>query len=234
MQNVLIVAPDSPEHPPLQTARALVAADYDICPVVRDAPAAVWRDAFRGRLPDLLVADLSDGGDVLLIPQFAERMAEVWGEAFPMPPVFALVTRKHLAQGQLRYFTDDFLMPPYDPEETKTRVGALLFHQRHIEPGGTIQLSGLRLSESSGKAFGPGGAEIDLTPKEFDLLRFLATHRGRIFTREQLLTLVWGPGYDGGARTVDIHIRRLRAKLPEETAALLETRWGSGYGLKIS
>ena len=233
MQNVLLVAPDSPEHPPLQTARALVAADYDICPVLRDAPASAWQGAFRGRLPDLLVADLSDGGDVLLIPQFAQTMAEVWGEAFPMPPVLALVTRKHLAQGQLRYFADDFIMPPYDPEETKTRVGALLFHQRHIEPGGTIQLAGLRLSASTAKAFGPGGKELNLTPKEFDLLRFFATHRGRIFTREQLLTLVWGAEYEGGARTVDIHVRRLRAKLPEETAALLETRWGSGYGLKL-
>ena len=233
MQNVLLVAPDSPEHPPLQTARALVAADYDICPIIRDAPAEVWREAFRGRLPDLLVADLSDGDDVLLIPQFHERMTEVWGEGFPMPPVLALVTRKHLAQSQLRYFADDFLMPPHDPEETKARVGALLFHQRHIEPGGTIQLAGLRLSAATGKVFAVDGREIDLTPKEFDLLRFLATHRGRIFTREQLLTLVWGVGYDGGARTVDIHVRRLRAKLPRETAALVETRWGSGYGLRI-
>jgi hypothetical protein len=232
VQNILLVAPDKPEHPPLQVARALVAADYDIAPVVRDAPPDTWRDAFGGRLPDGLVVDLSDSAELFEIPKLREKMAGVWGNEFPMPPVLALVTRKHLWQSELRYFTDDFLMPPYDPEETKARIGALLFHQRHIEPGGIVQLAGLRLSESTGKVVALGGTEVALTPKEFELLRFLATHRGRSFTREQLLTLVWGPDYDGGTRTVDIHVRRLRAKLPPETADLLETRWGSGYCLK--
>jgi two-component system, OmpR family, alkaline phosphatase synthesis response regulator PhoP len=232
VQNILFVAPDLPDHPPLQVARALVAADYDIAPVTRDAPLETWCEAFTGRFPDLIVADLSDSAELLTLPRIRERMAEIWGEAFPMPPVLALITRKHLWQSELRYFTDDFLMPPYDPEETKARAGALLFHQRHIEPGGTIQVGGMRLSEGSGKAFARSGEELPLTPKEFELLRFLSTHRGRSFTREQLLTLVWGPQYDGGARTVDIHVRRLRAKLPPESATLLETRWGSGYCLK--
>jgi two-component system, OmpR family, alkaline phosphatase synthesis response regulator PhoP len=178
------------------------------------------------------VVDLSDSTELFEIPKIRDKMGGIWGDEFPMPPVLALVTRKHLWQSELRYFTDDFLMPPYDPEETKARMGALLFHQRHIEPGGTVQLAGLRLSESTGKALGLGGTEVPLTPKEFELLRFLATHRGRSFTREQLLTLVWGPDYDGGTRTVDIHIRRLRAKLPTPAAELLETRWGSGYCLR--
>jgi DNA-binding response OmpR family regulator len=234
VQNILLVHPDLTEHPPLQVARALTAADFDVAPVLRDAPPETWRDAFGGRLPDMLVVDLSDSTDLLQVPGFREKMAGIWGEGFPMPPVLALITRRHLWQSELRYFTDDFLMPPYDPEETKARAGALLFHQRHIEPGGLIQLTGLRLSETSKKAVAQGGVELPLTPKEFELLRFLATHRGRSFTREQLLSLVWGPDYDGGARTVDIHVRRLRAKLPAETAAMLETRWGSGYCLSAA
>lgn len=232
MQNILLVAPSKTDHPPLQVARALVAADYDIAPVVRDAPADVWRTAFGERLPDGVVADLSDSAELFEILKMRETMSAIWGEDFPMPPVLALITRKHLWQSELRYLTDDFLMPPYDPEETKARMGALLFHQRHIEPGGTVQLAGLRLSESTGKVMALGGAEVPLTPKEYDLLRFLATHRGRSFTREQLLTLVWGPDYEGGVRTVDIHVRRLRAKLPKEAGDLIETRWGSGYCLR--
>ena len=71
---------------------------------------------------------------------------------------------------------------------------------------------------------------MTLTAKEFSLLAFLAGHRGRVFTREALLARVWGARYDGGPRTVDIHVRRLRAKLG--AALPLETLRGSGYKLR--
>jgi len=71
---------------------------------------------------------------------------------------------------------------------------------------------------------------VTLTAKEFSLLAFLAGHRGRVFTREALLARVWGARYDGGPRTVDIHVRRLRAKLG--AALPLETLRGSGYKLR--
>ena len=70
------------------------------------------------------------------------------------------------------------------------------------------------------------------TPREYELLRFLALHRGKFFARDRLLDLVWGVGFEGGERTVDIHVRRLRAKMPPLAAALLETRRGLGYGLR--
>jgi DNA-binding response OmpR family regulator len=73
------------------------------------------------------------------------------------------------------------------------------------------------------------GRPLDLTYMEYELLKFLATHPGKVFTREALLSQVWGYEYYGGARTVDVHIRRLRAKLGEEHAALISTVRSVGY-----
>jgi DNA-binding response OmpR family regulator len=73
------------------------------------------------------------------------------------------------------------------------------------------------------------GRPLDLTYMEYELLKFLATHPGKVFTRETLLSRVWGYEYYGGARTVDVHIRRLRAKLGEEHANLISTVRSVGY-----
>jgi DNA-binding response OmpR family regulator len=74
-----------------------------------------------------------------------------------------------------------------------------------------------------------GHRPLDLTYMEYELLKFLATHPGKVFTREQLLSRVWGYEYYGGARTVDVHVRRLRAKLGEEHANLIQTVRSVGY-----
>jgi DNA-binding response OmpR family regulator len=73
------------------------------------------------------------------------------------------------------------------------------------------------------------GTPIELTYMEFELLKFLMSHPGRVFTRETLLSRVWGYEYYGGVRTVDVHIRRLRAKLGEDHARFIETVRGVGY-----
>ena len=90
----------------------------------------------------------------------------------------------------------------------------------------------MTLELSAGCARDAAGLLLPLTPREYELLRFLALHRGKFFARDRLLDLVWGVGFEGGERTVDIHIRRLRAKMPPLAAALLETRRGLGYGLR--
>ena len=82
-----------------------------------------------------------------------------------------------------------------------------------------IQASGVVIDEASYSAK-VHGRPLDLTFKEFELLRFLATHPSRVFTREQLLSEVWGYDYFGGTRTVDVHVRRLREKLPLLSSAL--------------
>jgi len=77
-----------------------------------------------------------------------------------------------------------------------------------------------------------GGRRLALTHQEFELLRFLAQHRGRVFTREQLLERVWGYQYAGGSRTVDIHVRRVRAKLGHAAGSLIETVRHVGYKMR--
>lgn len=76
---------------------------------------------------------------------------------------------------------------------------------------------------------GIAGKPLDLTYMEYELLKFFVTHPGKVFTREQLLSRVWGYEYYGGARTVDVHVRRLRAKLGEEQANLIQTVRSVGY-----
>ncbi len=77
-----------------------------------------------------------------------------------------------------------------------------------------------------------GERRIDLTFKEYELLRLMASHPGRVFTREALLNEVWGYHYFGGTRTVDVHIRRLRSKIEDSDHAFIETVWQVGYRLK--
>jgi hypothetical protein len=189
--------------------------------------------AFPHGMPDVTVADMGNQVDLFVLRHHRQVMKDTWGETLPFPPLVALLSRSHFYEPDLRLLIDDFLLPPYDPEELKHRVNLLLFRRRFIEQGDTLVFAGIRLFLSLGRATTLTGESIDLTRREFDLLRFLMTHRGRGFTRTQLLSHVWGMDYEGGERTVDIHIRRLRTKLPSETVKCLDTRRGYGYGFRV-
>jgi hypothetical protein len=228
----LILTRDA-ERPPLQVVKALVASGLDACAVPLVPCHDELQRAFRGVPPDLLVADLSEGVEFFVVRQAQARIIEVWGDGLPPPPCIGLLTRRHLALAELRTNLDDFLLAPYEPEELKARVALLLFRLRQVETGDTLSFINIRMNLTNSRVLGPDNKSLKLTPREFELLRFLLTHRGRGFTRMQLLSSVWGMDYEGGERTVDIHIRRLRAKLPEETAAFLETRRGFGYGFRV-
>lgn len=233
MYSALILSRPTEGHPPLQVGRALVASGYDICTAGLDLTGAQLLALFPERLPELIVSDLSDVFDLSVLHRLRGVMGDIWGEGIPLPPHLVLITRLHLSSPDLRLLIDDFLMPPYDPEELKARLGLVLFRRRYIELGDTLIFAGVRLHLTLGRATTLEGAPLDLTRREFDLLRFLMMHRGRGFTREQLLSHVWGMDYDGGERTIDIHIRRLRAKLPADAVERLETRRGYGYGFRV-
>src|SRR5580658_571687 len=124
---------------------------------------------------------------------------------------------------------DDFILIPYVPAELYARIRALEWKKSEFLTEERLKIGGL-VVDRAGHDVTVDGRRVTLTAKEFALLAFFAGHRGRVFTREALLSRVWGARYNGGPRTVDIHVRRLRAKLGG--ALPLETLRGSGSKLR--
>ncbi|WP_437582447.1 winged helix-turn-helix domain-containing protein [Paramicrobacterium sp. CJ85] len=127
-------------------------------------------------------------------------------------PVVAIVTEGGLTAISAEWSIDDVVLDSAGPAEVDARIRVALGRSAEPRHPSTISTSGLVIDEASYSAK-VQGRPIDLTFKEFELLRFLAAHPSRVFTREQLLSEVWGYDYYGGSRTVDVHVRRLRAKL---------------------
>ncbi|MDF2926580.1 MAG: heme transporter CcmC [Paenibacillaceae bacterium] len=128
--------------------------------------------------------------------------------------------------------TDDYLAKPFDPMVLVARVKALLKRYR-IAVSQLVQLGELTLRRDTFQCR-EGGQEITLPLKEFELLFKLASYPGKTFTREQLIEQIWGYDYEGDERTVDVHIKRLRERFPEERHAFcISTIRGLGYRLEV-
>ncbi len=125
---------------------------------------------------------------------------------------------------------DDFCLIPFHPAELEARLEHLLHRFDDSGDSAIISYGPLSLNVETYQAVVDGRA-LDLTYMEYELLRFLASQPGKVFSREILLSEVWGYDYYGGARTVDVHIRRLRSKLGEERANLIATVRSVGYRL---
>ncbi len=144
-------------------------------------------------------------------------------------PVMLLLTGAHLDELTLRddLFTD-FCLLPFHPRELEARLRHLFAHSPAVIKPDVVDYGGLALNLETYQA-SIEGRPLDLTYMEYELLKFLTQNPGKVFTREILLSRVWGYDYYGGARTVDVHIRRLRAKLGEEHANLIQTVRSVGY-----
>ncbi len=234
MQNILCFAPNLTSSPVCPLLPAFRERGYAVALTSLDDSAADTADfllsAFGGRPPDALVIDLTATHAFLPVPHVHRLLRYAWGEETPAPPILALFNANHFRLPDWPAHIDDFLLPPYAPPEALARIALLLFRKRHIQTGHTLLFADMSVDLESGRAFDAQKSLLPLTPREYELLKFLLTHRGKIFARDRLLDLVWGMDYEGGERTVDIHVRRLRAKLPPAAAALLETRRGAGYG----
>lgn len=125
---------------------------------------------------------------------------------------------------------DDFVIMPFHPHELRARLDLLLARAGKATRGDVVTYGPLALNVETYQAI-LDGRHLDLTYMEYELLRFLASSPGTVFTREALLSQVWGYQYYGGARTVDVHVRRLRAKMGEEHSSLISTVRGVGYKL---
>ena len=148
-------------------------------------------------------------------------------------PVLLIVTEGGLAVVHHEWGMDDVVLNTCGPAELEARLrlslGRLRAQRDADDPDSHLIRSGEVVVDDNAYTAKIGGRSLDLTFKEFELLKFLAQHPGRVFTRQQLLSEVWGYDYFGGTRTVDVHVRRLRAKLGPENETLIGTVRNVGY-----
>ncbi|MBR3165135.1 MAG: response regulator transcription factor [Lachnospiraceae bacterium] len=138
----------------------------------------------------------------------------------------------------LEYGADDYITKPFNILEVKARIKAILRRNsrkntKEQEKSHRVVVQDLEMDTESRRVF-VSGKEINLTAKEFDLLELLLTNPGKVYSREQLLNIVWGFEYPGDVRTVDVHVRRLREKIEPNPSDphYVYTKWGVGYFYK--
>jgi DNA-binding response OmpR family regulator len=184
--------------------------------------------AIRRRPPDLVVLDLMlPELDGLMICQAMRTDPQT--AAIPVIMVTARGDEADRITG-LELGADDYVTKPFSPKELTARVTALLRRVTRTPATGDVLRYGPIAIDVDRHAVTVGGEEVRLTAKEFLLLQYLLQHRGRVLSRDLLLTDVWGYQYTGGTRTVDVHIRRLREKVPV-LADAIETVKQFGYKL---
>lgn len=167
---------------------------------------------------DVIIVELSDQPMRRL--RESKRVADELGI-----PIFLVVEPDQLAMIDSTTSHRDFQVAPIDPIEFRIRIKTLLVQHSDDE---LVTFKDLSLNTLTYQA-DLGGEPMDLTYVEYELLRFLVGNPIRVWSREQLLSRVWGYDYYGGARTVDVHVRRLRAKLGEERASWITTVRSVGY-----
>ena len=137
----------------------------------------------------------------------------------------------------LEYGADDYITKPFNILEVKARMKAIMRrnHKKTTEPAEKkiVDSGDLKLDAENERVF-VKNREVNVTAKEFDVLHLLVTNPNKVYSREKLLSLVWGSDYPGDARTVDVHIRRLREKIEENPSVpkYVQTKWGVGYFYK--
>ena len=137
----------------------------------------------------------------------------------------------------LEYGADDYITKPFNILEVKARIKAILRRsnrkQAPAKPSNVMEINGMKVELDSRRVF-VGGKELNLTAKEFDLLELLMAHPNKVYSRNELLNTIWGDSYPGDARTVDVHVRRLREKIEANPGepVYIHTKWGVGYFFK--
>jgi two-component system alkaline phosphatase synthesis response regulator PhoP len=146
-------------------------------------------------------------------------------------PVIALLSRGALDRLDSAFPADDFVVEPWDATEVAARAKRILGKAKNKTAQELIKCGDLTIDVAKYEVY-VNNRIIELTFKEYELLRFLASKKGRVFTREALLNEVWGYDYYGGDRTVDVHITRLRSKIEDSTHTFIETVRNIGYKFK--
>ena len=178
--------------------------------------------------PDLVLIDVdkqSAGTDFYDLSRKIKQESHI--------PVIALIPREILDSLSLDIDTDDFVVKPWEATEVTARIRRILGQANHTSGQEIIKCGDLVID--TGKCqISLSDNLIVLTFREYQLLKFLASSQGKVFTREALLDKVWGWDYYGGDRTVDVHIRRLRSKIEDRNHSFIETVRNIGYRFRAN
>jgi two-component system alkaline phosphatase synthesis response regulator PhoP len=172
--------------------------------------------------PDLVLAEVDGYRSGNITREYIERI-----KLRSSLPIIALVSEKILENLDVDRNIDDFISTPFNASELVLRIKRIL--KREVIPGDETITSGGLVIDLARCEVSVEGRKVDLTFKEYELLKFLAGNGGRVFTREALLDRIWGIDYFGGDRTVDVHIRRLRSKIEKPDLVFIETVRNIGY-----
>ena len=195
------------------------------------------RKAYSG--PDALKENDSIGPDLILLDVMLPGLDgyKVLGEIRKTSNVpVIMITAKGETFDKvlgLELGADDYIVKPFDPKELVARVKAVLRRYTSVSKKGSImEYDGLLIDHESYEVI-YHGKKLDMPPKEFELLSFIASNPNRVFTRDTLLDKIWGYEYVGDTRTVDVHIKRIREKFDKEDSWNIRTVYGVGYKFEV-
>jgi DNA-binding response OmpR family regulator len=197
-----------------------------LCSIEPNGQKFDWK--LNGQAPDLVLVALNGAQNDSRIIHISRLIREQ-----NHLPVIALLSREALSKLDSDFPSDDFVVAPWDAAEVAARVKRILGKAKNAEDQQIIKCGELTIDTAKYEVY-VNNRPVELTFKEYELLKFLAIHKGRVFTREALLNEVWGYDYYGGDRTVDVHIRRLRSKIEDSTHIFIETVRNIGYKFKES
>jgi len=206
-----------------EIVRTLVAQNF-ICDQI--VPNEDLDEAIVNKVPDVIILSLDNLDNASSIIQMIKELRK----ERPIP-VLALIPKESLKSKDVLFSAEDFAITPCEADEIVIRLEKVLRETYAVESKDLIRCSDMVI-DISRREVSLEGKPLSLTFKEYELLKFLAANRGRAFTREALLNKIWGYDYYGGDRTVDVHIRRLRAKIEWGKHTFIETVRGVGYRLK--
>jgi DNA-binding response OmpR family regulator len=220
MSRILVIGGESQESQGALAALSLLGAQPLLAPDLSEAQSALTDDP-----PDLIAVSLA-----LRSPDDEQvaGLLEACRGASPAVPVLALIPSTRLKGYEALDVFDDFAVSPYNAPELAARMQRLLRLAKPREES-TVLAFGDLLIDLARYEVTQEGRRMDLTFKEYELLKFLASNPGKVFTRETLLNRVWGYDYYGGTRTVDVHIRRLRSKIENGPHLFIDTVRNVGY-----
>ena len=176
--------------------------------------------------PDLLLIDASH--DLEAAEEATRRLSLAWETG--LPPIVVVVNDDSVSRFRMELGADDFILTNATTGEISARLALTTRRAGMGDEATVLRIGDLTVNPDNYQVY-VRGRPLDLTYKEFELLKFLAQRPGRVCDRDMLLREVWGYDYYGGTRTVDVHIRRLRAKLGAEHETLIETIRNVGYRL---